>query len=56
VQAAIDFINDNSAQCPLKLINCYAWNEHTEGGYLNATHGDPDGTRLRAIMAAVGSP
>ncbi len=52
-QAAVDYVDANPSLCPARLINSYAWNEHSEGGWLNPTIGDPSGTRLAAIAPVI---
>ncbi len=43
VQAAFAFVNANPAVCDAKTVLMYAWDEHSEGGYLGPTLGNPSG-------------
>jgi hypothetical protein len=52
-KAAADYVTNNAAACPAGLVHIYAWNEHTEGGWLCPTKGDPNGGRLAALAAAI---
>lgn len=54
VQAGVNFINANAAQCPQSLGLIYSWDELDEGGNgLVPTRGDPNGTLLAAVGAVV---
>ncbi len=49
---AIKFVKSNPTICPSKAVIIYAWNEHSEGGWLSPTrkpNGKADTRRLDAI-------
>lgn len=58
-QAGIDFLNNNPTLCPYRIVLWYAWNEHSEGGWLCPTMSDPPtlaqpgGARLAALSSVL---
>ncbi|WFU37333.1 glycoside hydrolase family 99-like domain-containing protein [Bradyrhizobium sp. CB82] len=55
LQDAIDFAASQAA-CPARALLCYAWNEHSEGGWLCPTYIDgvsADASRLNAAALAL---